>query len=333
MGNFYDDWLRYWDEEQEERRKARTCIDEEDLEWVRTRQDRRAALLCARDNGFVTAGVAMMAEIPQGYHTGKHAHGEEAIYIVQGQGFSVIDGLRYDWETGSCLFMPYGSVHQHFNSGNDTVRYFSAMALPLERFAGLAKIMQYEEAGETAMGELEGAKMAESDIHPEDGRIILRLKDAPVLLGGEKAVFDAKRQDEWTLAKAKETRTPGFPGHRSRVILYMGQTENNFKAREVVITGIPCDAPGMHSGRHGHMEAVLYVLQGEGYSIIDGEKVLWKKGTLLHVQGPHVVHQHFNTGNTESQHLRTHYGTRSKFFQPIAKRVFPHKYYQYSSYK
>lgn len=84
MGNFYDDWLNYWDEEEEERRKGRTCINEEDLEWVRTKQDWSAALLCAREIGFVTSGTAMLAEIPQGWHTGKHMHGEEAIYIVQG---------------------------------------------------------------------------------------------------------------------------------------------------------------------------------------------------------------------------------------------------------
>jgi len=35
MGNYYDRWLKYWDEEQEERKKARICISEDELEWVR----------------------------------------------------------------------------------------------------------------------------------------------------------------------------------------------------------------------------------------------------------------------------------------------------------
>ncbi len=332
MDNFYEGWLRYWDEEQEERRMARNSINEEDLEWVRTKQDWRAALLCSRETGFVTSGVAMVSEIPQGWHTGKHSHGEEAIYIVQGQGFSVVDGLRYDWETGSCLFMPYGSVHQHFNSGKDTVRYFSAMALPLERFAGMAKILQYEETGETAMGELEGVKPAESDIQPEYGRIVLKLKDAQVITGTEAGASKAKREDEYTRSLAKEMRTAEVPGHRSRFITLMSAPENNFKAREVVISSILCDEPGMHSGKHSHMEALLYVLQGEGYSIIDGETITWKKGSFFQVQGPQTVHQHFNTGKIESQQLRIHFGIRSGYFQPIARRVFPYKYYGYSSY-
>ncbi|MBI2288389.1 MAG: cupin domain-containing protein [Chloroflexi bacterium] len=333
MANFYDEWLRYWDIEQEERATARKCINEEDLEWIRTKQDFRAALLCAREIGSITSGVTMLAEIPRACHTGKHSHGEEAIYIVQGQGFSVVDDLRYDWETGSCLFMPFGSVHQHFNMGEDTVRYFSVTALPLERFAGLAKVMQYQEAGETAIGETEKFKMAEAEIHPEYGRIVLRAKDAPIVSAKEQGAFRAKAGGEFFNSMAKEMRTAGIAGHRSREIQLMWDPRNKFKAREVEITAVLCDEPGMHSGKHAHMEAVLYVLQGEGYSIVDGERIPWKKGTCFHVQGPQTVHEHFNTGNIEAQQLRIHFGLRANYFQPITKRVFPYQYYEYSSYK
>lgn len=43
MANFYDEWLRYWDDEQEERSRARKFIHEEEQEWVRTKQDYRAS--------------------------------------------------------------------------------------------------------------------------------------------------------------------------------------------------------------------------------------------------------------------------------------------------
>ena len=332
MGNFYDDWLGLWDAEQEERTKARKYIHDEQLEWVKTKQDFRAALLCARENGFATTGVAMLAEIPEGWHTGIHSHGEEAIYIVEGNGFSVVDSKRYNWEDGSCLFMPYGSVHQHFNSGKKKVRYFSAMALPLERFACMARLMQYEEAGETPMDEPKDVDKAESDIHPEYGRIVLRLKDAPVAEAKDNAARNAKRTDELILTSPKIMRTAGSPSHRARVTSFMGEPQNDFRAREVEITSILHDLPGGHSGKHSHMEALLYVLEGEGYSIVDGERIDWKKGSLFHVTGPQVVHQHFNTGQIESKHLRIHYGLRAQFFQKIARRVFPYQYYEFSSY-
>ncbi|MBI4295558.1 MAG: cupin domain-containing protein [Chloroflexi bacterium] len=329
MGNFYDQWLNLWAEEQEERARARKCIHEEELEWVRTIQDYRAALLCARDNGFVTSGAAMLAEIPKGWSTGKHSHGEEAIFIVDGKGFSIVEGKRYDWDTGSCLFMPYGISHQHFNSGDSPVRYLSVMALALERFAGLAKVMQYEEAHEIAMGEPEGIDKADSDIHPEHGRIVLRLKDAPVQVGGEQTAETSRRDDEFNQSIAKEMRSAASGGHHGRSIALMRDPGNGFKAKEIEMTHVMCDGPGMHSGKHAHMEAVIYVLQGQGYSVVNGQKVDWKKGTLLHVQGPQTVHQHFNTGNSESQMLRIHYGLRSRFLQPIAKKVFPYLYYEF----
>jgi quercetin dioxygenase-like cupin family protein len=105
--------------------------------------------------------------------------------------------------------------------------------------------------------------------------------------------------------------------------------DSGFKAREVEISGIMYDSPGANSGRHGHMEAVLYCLGGEGYSIVDYERIDWKKGTLIHVPGPQTMHQHFNTGKVEARHIRVNYTLRSKIFQPIAKRVFPYLYYEF----
>lgn len=332
MASFYDEWLGYWDEQQEKRTRARKSIHEEELEWVRTKQDHRAALLCSPENGFATVGNVMLGEIPMGWNTGKHSHGEEAIFIIDGEGFSIIDEKRYDWDAGSCLFIPFGAIHQHFNAAGKTVRYLSAMALSLERFAGLAKVVQYEEAGETPMGKPDAVEPSGSDIHPEYGRIVLRLKDAPAVSGEEMARRLADSKDEFIATLPKEMKTPGQPGHHATMLNLM-VPENGFKSREVNITAIFGESEGKCSGKHAHMEAVLYVLKGEGYSVLDGENVPWKKGTLLSVQGPQTVHQHFNAGEGESQHLRIHFGLRSHFFQAIAKRAFPYLYYEYSDYE
>lgn len=333
MNNFYDAWLNYWDEEQAERSRGKTWIHEEDRIWVKTKQDYRAALLCSPQNGFVTTGDVMIAEVPRGWHTGKHAHGEEAIFITEGEGFSVIDDRKYEWKEGCCLFMPFGAVHQHFNSGDKPAQYLSVMAITLERFAGLAKVVQYEEKGETPLNEPAGVEKAESDVHPEYGRIILRPEDAPKKTGKEIALAHAERKDvEFYSTMPEQMKSVGTPTHRSRTISLMSAPENLFKAREIQITAILMDAPGQHTGKHSHMEALLYVLEGEGYSIVGDEKINWKKGTLFQVQGPQTVHQHFNTGQVESKHLRIHFGIRSHFFQATAKRMFPYKYYEYSSY-
>jgi hypothetical protein len=51
------------------------------------------------------------------------------------------------------------------------------------------------------------------------------------------------------------------------------------------------------SGKHRHQGGVIiFVLEGYGYSIVDGERIDWKEGdlVLLPLKPEEVVHQHFN---------------------------------------
>jgi hypothetical protein len=53
-----------------------------------------------------------------------------------------------------------------------------------------------------------------------------------------------------------------------------------------------------HSGKHRHQGGlVIYVIEGEGYSVVDGEQINWKAGDLLllPIRPGGVEHQHFNT--------------------------------------
>lgn len=52
-----------------------------------------------------------------------------------------------------------------------------------------------------------------------------------------------------------------------------------------------------HTGKHMHQGGLaIFVLDGEGYTILDGQKVEWKKGDLilLPIKPGGVEHQHFN---------------------------------------
>lgn len=53
-------------------------------------------------------------------------------------------------------------------------------------------------------------------------------------------------------------------------------------------------APGGKSQMHGHQNpALLYVIDGYGYDVSDGERVDWEAGDSAFV-APGTVHQHFN---------------------------------------
>lgn len=50
--------------------------------------------------------------------------------------------------------------------------------------------------------------------------------------------------------------------------------------------------PGTESQIHGHQnDALMYILQGRGYDIQDGEKIEWQGGDLAIIRGG-TVHQH-----------------------------------------
>ncbi len=65
------------------------------------------------------------------HHSGKHRHqGGFSIFVLEGTGYTVIDGVRYDWEAGDLLLLPLqpgGCEHQHFNTGDKPARW---MAIP-----------------------------------------------------------------------------------------------------------------------------------------------------------------------------------------------------------
>ncbi len=53
-------------------------------------------------------------------HTGKHKHsgGGVAIFVLEGKGYTIVDGERYDWQEGDLILLPGrvgGVEHQHFN--------------------------------------------------------------------------------------------------------------------------------------------------------------------------------------------------------------------------
>lgn len=69
-------------------------------------------------------------------HSGKHRHqGGLVIYVIEGNGYSMVDGERKDWEAGDLLLLPIktgGVEHQHFNNFPDKpCRWIAFIYLPI----------------------------------------------------------------------------------------------------------------------------------------------------------------------------------------------------------
>src|SRR5918996_2658034 len=58
-----------------------------------------------------------LEEYAPGGKTSKHGHvNEAAFYILDGKGYEIHDGIRYDWQAGDIVIVHNNCVHQHFNA-------------------------------------------------------------------------------------------------------------------------------------------------------------------------------------------------------------------------
>src|SRR5580692_7691485 len=115
---FYDKWLETPGKIQAEFQNSPAVSRDKDIPWVSTPQDVRVKLMISNELGFATMGSNVLkAEIPVGWHTGRHRHGEESMHILEGEGFSIIAGQRFDWHKSSTIQIPFWAEHQHFNTG------------------------------------------------------------------------------------------------------------------------------------------------------------------------------------------------------------------------
>jgi quercetin dioxygenase-like cupin family protein len=295
--SFYDDWLQMGAEVRQAYRRSPVIARDHEIPWESTRQDARVKLMISADRGFPTmGGVVLKAEIPVGWHTGRHSHGEESIHILRGSGFSVIDGQRFDWKTGSTVQIPYRGVHQHFNTGPEPALYLSAMCLPLERFVHLAELQQFEDCGPTSPEALAAIPAQQSQYLTTGPRAVIHLEDAPV---------DDPSGDPTGQLEANQNQH-----YRNTYLVVAG---NGFEGQSVSITHIFEEPAGYHGGRHKHLEAVLYVLEGNGFTEIEGVEHRWEAGDIMHVPPAMFEHEHYNDTDERYLLLRIQFGIRFWF--------------------
>ena len=61
-----------------------------------------------------------LEEYAPGGRTQKHGHvNEAAFYILDGEGYEIHDGVRYDWKAGDVAIVHMNCVHQHFNASTE----------------------------------------------------------------------------------------------------------------------------------------------------------------------------------------------------------------------
>jgi gentisate 1,2-dioxygenase len=124
--NFWDAILALRDEQREARKTAVQVIKEKDLPLEVNRQGlMRWYLHPDIKDTILSTLVCYAQEIPPGSRSGRFKfQGDQVIYVVEGKGYSLIDGVRHPWKAGDCLNLPLrkdGVVVQHVNGDKDNI--------------------------------------------------------------------------------------------------------------------------------------------------------------------------------------------------------------------
>jgi mannose-6-phosphate isomerase-like protein (cupin superfamily) len=295
MKTFYDDWLQAQRQIEDTFETSPAVARDKDIPWVSTPQDVKVKLMIANELGFATMGSNVLkAEIPVGWHTGKHRHGEESLHILDGEGFSIIAGQRFDWHKSSTLQIPFWAEHQHFNTGSIPVRYLSAMAFDLERFLRVARLEQIETCGPNDATMLAAVPPQASQYYADGTRAAIHIEDAPA--------DDDSFEPQGNIAALKKQHD---------FIQYLVVPKNGFRPVSVAVSHQWIEPPFHHTGRHAHLEAVVYAVEGSGTTDMQGKDIPWEAGDVLYVPPAMWEHEHTNDNPNRIVQLRIAFGIRT----------------------
>lgn len=63
---------------------------------------------------------ALVQKMEPGERSDPHRHSNMAIFIVfEGQGYSIVEGEKFEWEKGDVFFAPAWLAHEHCNTSDD----------------------------------------------------------------------------------------------------------------------------------------------------------------------------------------------------------------------
>jgi gentisate 1,2-dioxygenase len=273
---FIDDW----------RKHRQSVIHEADVTLHPTARGMRSGVYMGWDGDRPTRCLdALVHEVDPGTVTTIHRHSWDAIlFMVDGSGWTEVDGVRYDWKPWDAIHIPAWSWHRHGNDARKPGRFMSYSSEPTLWTLGMSTI---EDRGHEKFADLPPRPAFSEGIAGADAyaRRLRRLAQETRKRRAGRIHTPYDEQD--LLATPRGTRTK-FLNDRAIGNEASGLTQ-------VMIQF----APGKTQSLHRHPgEAWLYVVEGHGHSFLgtapdQGEHHLWAKGDLI-VVDHFLWHQHFN---------------------------------------
>jgi gentisate 1,2-dioxygenase len=127
------EWLyQLRDRQREHQRQGAWLIKGRDLPWENNRQGKMKWFLHpALNRTSIRSMIVFEQEIPPGGRSGaQKTPGGSVLYVLEGKGYTLLDGVRHDWQAEDLVNIPIrteGVVVQHVNTDpRRPVRFVSA---------------------------------------------------------------------------------------------------------------------------------------------------------------------------------------------------------------
>jgi quercetin dioxygenase-like cupin family protein len=317
--NLYDELLKLRDQQREKQRQARSVVYGDDLPWEINPQGKiKWYLHPTIDDTVIQTLIVYLQEIPPGSSSGKQkTQGGTVIFVVDGKGHTVIDDASYTWEKEDVVQIPIrhdGVFFQHFNDDQREPAYLICAEPNLVNALGVDRGSGFEQLAPAP--EFKAKKIAappargEAPVPPRPAAIAEVFRNEThshrhVPSAGDREVDTYERVLELHMGQIRR----GYEGK----IVVRGRERPVEKSRQGWLRyylygelfpetalqewGVFLHEIHAHTGKHSHQGGLaIFVLDGNGYTVLEGRKLAWKKGDLLllPIKPGGVEHQHFN---------------------------------------
>lgn len=273
---------------------------------------------------------SFVMDMPNG--TGKHTHqGGLVIYILEGSGSSIIDGVEESWTAGDLLLLPIrqgGVEHQFLNAApGEPCRWLSAIHIPMFNQLG-SEFTQQDYAPEwgSGSGQPDGwqppaaragsapttaprADGAGTDIATDPIRVFANSDERRTALAQrnlfrELLAMRDRQRSGWRghgLSVVASATLPWEESEFGRVKWFMHPAIEDTCTRTHIVYEMSL-RPGERSGTVRHQgNAFCFVVSGRGTTRLDGEEWAWGPGDMIQLPArpPGVVFSHASSPESE----------------------------------
>lgn len=236
----------------------------------------------ATDSLWAAAQLVMPGEVAPA-----HRHTPSALrFIIEGDGaYTVVNGQRVPMEVGDFLLTPNMHWHEHGHEGDGPMIWLDGLDSPLITKLNLYSMFDSEDLQEVDPSM--PAKVVSGEIVPVNSPDYAVKQPLVFKLADAKAVLESIRDLE--------------PDPYDDIIVEYKNPRTNGPVMTTISAYLQIIRPGIDTKAHRHTHGSVYhVVEGSGYSIIDGQKFEWEKGDTFAIP---LWYEHSHHNNTDEDAL------------------------------